>query len=274
VGFEWDPNLYSGSARFYLKGRLPYAPAMARAIARELELDGRGRLLDVGCGPGIVALDLASLFEEVVGIDADSDMVAEAEAEARRLGIMNARWEHIRAEELPAGLGLFRVVTLAQSFHWMNREQVAATIHAMLERAGALVHISAYTRTGVDTAVSLPHPQPPWQEISELVRRYLGSETRAGQGLRDAVLTGEDEIFSQWFVGPHVVKAPDGRVLTRTDDHVVAAVYSVSSSAPHLFGDHLRGFESDLRRLLVETSPTREFSQQTGDTALHVWRPR
>ena len=32
---------------------------------------------------------------------------------------------------------------------------------------------------------------------------------------------------------------PDGRVLVRTADQVVAAVFSVSSSAPHLFADRL-----------------------------------
>jgi 2-polyprenyl-3-methyl-5-hydroxy-6-metoxy-1,4-benzoquinol methylase len=53
-------------------------------VARALALDGRGRLLDVGCGPGIVALELTSLFEEVVGLDADPDMIAEAKVDARR----------------------------------------------------------------------------------------------------------------------------------------------------------------------------------------------
>ena len=158
VEFTWDPSLYSGSARFYREGRLPYAPGMADAVARGLGLDGRGRLLDIGCGPGIVALELASLFEEVVGLDADPGMVAEAEAEARRRGVENARWEHLRAEELPAELGRFRVATFAQSFHWMDRERVAARVHAMLEPAGALVHLNAYTRTGIKATLPLPHP--------------------------------------------------------------------------------------------------------------------
>lgn len=274
VGFEWDPILYSGSARFYREGRLPYAPGMADALTRALGLDGRGRLLDVGCGPGIVALELAFCFEEVVGLDVDADMIAEAEDETRRRGVANARWERLRAEKLPAGLGRFRVAALAQSFHWMDRERVAATLHAMLEPAGALIHISAYTRTGIEATSPLPHPQPPWQAITELVRRYLGSETRAGQGLHDVVLSGEDDIFRRWFVGPQVVKVPDGRVLTRTTDQVVAAEYSVSSSAPHLFEDRLGAFESDLRRLLMETSAAGAFSQQTGDTVLQVWRAR
>ena len=273
MSFARDPTLYSGSARFYRGGRLPYAPGIADGIARALGLEGRGRLLDVGCGPGIVALELTSWFEEVVGLDADADMIAEAEREARRRGVANASWHHLLAEELPAGLGPFRVIALAQSFHWMDRERVAAAIHAMLEGDGGLVHVNAYTRTGIESTSPLPHPQPPWEAIGELVRRYLGSETRAGQGLRGAALSGEDQIFRHWFVGPLVVKVPDGRVLTRTPDNVVAAVYSVSSSAPHLFGDRLGAFESELRQLLAETSPSGTFSQQTCDTELRIWRP-
>lgn len=73
-------------------------------------LDGRGRLLDVGCGPGVVTLAMARFFTEVVGADPDEDMLAEAERQARRRGVTNARRVAARAEELPAGLGEFRVV--------------------------------------------------------------------------------------------------------------------------------------------------------------------
>jgi hypothetical protein len=52
MGFERDPTLYSGSARFYLEGWLAYAPSMADTPVRTLGLDGTGRLLDVGCGAG------------------------------------------------------------------------------------------------------------------------------------------------------------------------------------------------------------------------------
>ena len=73
--WRWDESLFAGAARYYEQGRLPYAPGLADAVARSLGLDGRGRLLDVGCGPGTVALRLASLFEAVVGLDPDADML-------------------------------------------------------------------------------------------------------------------------------------------------------------------------------------------------------
>jgi len=269
-----DPTLYLGSAPFYARGRLPYAPGMAKALGRAMRLDGRGRLIDVGCGPGIVALELASAFEEILGIDADGDMIEEADADARRRGITSVRWIPLRAEQLPAGVGRFRLVTLAQSFHWMDRERVVPILRSMLEGSGALVFVHAYTRRDIEPVGPLPHPRPPWDAIDETIRTYLGSETRAGQGLRDIDPRDHAEILSSWFIGPIGLCVPDGRVLTRTLDQVVAAVYSVSSSAPHLFGPRLAAFDAEVRAVLRTVSPVGLFSQQTGDTALSIWRPR
>ncbi len=74
-GWEWDPSLYAGSARYYSRGRLPYPPVVGAALRSELALDGTGRLLDVGCRPGSLTLVLAELFDEVVGVDADAGMM-------------------------------------------------------------------------------------------------------------------------------------------------------------------------------------------------------
>ena len=109
----WDPRLYEGSAPYYARGRVPYPPEMAAALRDELALDGTGRLLDLGCGPGSVALLLAPLFAEVVGVDPDAGMIAEARTEAARQGVGNAHWVEMPAEALPGDLGSFRVATLA-----------------------------------------------------------------------------------------------------------------------------------------------------------------
>jgi hypothetical protein len=60
--WSWDGSLFAGAAEYYEQGRLPYAPGLADVLARSLTLDGQGRLLDVGCGPGTVALRLEPLF--------------------------------------------------------------------------------------------------------------------------------------------------------------------------------------------------------------------
>jgi hypothetical protein len=69
------------------------------------------------------------------------------------------------------------------------------------------------------------------------------------------------------------IEVGGGTVLERSEDEVVAAVFSLSSAAPHLFGERRREFEDDLRRLLRGTSPQRRFSERTRPVAFDVWRP-
>ena len=109
-----DARLYEGSARYYAQGRLPYPPELAAVLRDELALDRKGRLLDVGCGPGSLTLLLAPFFEEVVGVDSDAGMIAEAARQAALRGVGNARWAMSPAEALPGDLGVFRVATFAQ----------------------------------------------------------------------------------------------------------------------------------------------------------------
>src|SRR5580658_3161202 len=52
-------------------------------------------VLDVGCGPGTITADLALLVApgEVVGIDASSEVVAQAAASTEGAGLSNLRFE-------------------------------------------------------------------------------------------------------------------------------------------------------------------------------------
>ena len=103
-GWTWDPTLYAGAARYYTTGRVPYPAGVADALVATLDLDGTGRLLDVGCGPGSLTLLLAPHFTEAIGVDAASDMLAEAARLADTQRAANVRWVQMRAEDLPADL--------------------------------------------------------------------------------------------------------------------------------------------------------------------------
>jgi SAM-dependent methyltransferase len=269
--WEWDETLFAGAAEHYERGRLPYAPGLADAVGKALGLDGRGRLLDVGCGPGTVGLRLAHLFDEVVGLDPDPGMIREAKRLASQRQVENARWVERRAEELPAGLGLFRAVTFAASFHWMNRPLVATAVREMLDPKGVVVQIDG--RHQADLARGNDHPLPPRNRIDALRRSYLGDGRRAGRTTRNSSPDDEVSVFrAAGLVGPEIVLVPDGRSLTRTIDDVVAETLSMSSTAPHLFGSRLAEFEADLRSLLADASPDGLFSVRLPDNQLSVWR--
>jgi SAM-dependent methyltransferase len=263
---------YAGSAGYYAVGRVDYPIALADALARELGLDGSGRLLDIGCGPGKFTLLMAPLFEQATGVDADRDMLAEAERRATHAGVGNVQWLHLRAEGLPAGLGRYRVVSFAQSFHWMDQLQVARVALGMLEEGGACVHVHANTHEGVATDAVLPHPEPPHAAIKELVERYLGPIRRRGSSSPWA--KREEEVYrAAGFDGPQRVEVP-GEVVERTTDHIVAGIFSLSSSTPHLFGERRAAFEGDLRRLLHDADSSGIFSEQMREIAADIWRPR
>jgi hypothetical protein len=67
---------------------------------------------------------------------------------------------------------------------------------------------------------------------------------------------------------------PDGRVLERTADDLVAQSLSSSSTAPHLFGDRLGDFVDDVRAALLAANPAGTFAVTLPDNVLRIWRLR
>jgi SAM-dependent methyltransferase len=271
--WQWDETLFLGAAPYYARGRLPYPPELADTLADALHLDGTGRLIDVGCGPGTIALRIAHLFAEVVGVDPDAGMLAEAEREAAAQGVTSARWVQLRAEDLPADLGRFRVATFSRSFHWMERDRVAAIMLGMLEPGGAFVQVTDAPDDPTEIHDPLPHPAPPLEAMDALVRRYLGPARRAGRGIRNAHPDGETIVLERaGFQPPQIVRFGQRDIVERPIDVIVARLFSASSSAPHLFGDRLAAFERDLRRLLGGATPSGMFSERRPIAELRIWR--
>lgn len=272
-GWTWDPSLYAGSAPYYTDGRVPYPTAMVELLVDALGLDGSGRLLDVGCGPGSLTLLLAPHVGEVIGVDADGAMLAEADRLAREQGVRNVAWRQLRAEELPADLPPADVVTFAQSFHWTDRPRVAATVRRMLAPGGVVVHVHAATHAGTDTSTPLPRPRPPRAAVDRLLRQVLGPDRRAGQGVRTPAPGGEEErIYREaGFRGPERLELP-ARAVERSAAEVRASVYSLSYAAPHLFGDRFAAFDAELSALIAAAAPDGRFSELLPPITLDLWR--
>lgn len=267
---SWDPLLFAGAAQHYARGRVPYAAGLADAVRAEFEPGADARLLDVGCGPGTVAIQLAGLFGEVVGVDPDEDMVREARRLVERAGLANVCLVNAPAEDLPLGLGAFDLVTFASSFHWMRREQVSATVRSMLTPEGEVLHVDT-DREPEPLPPGSP-PAPPRDRIRGLVTSYLGEGSRAGSVRDRTPVSGEDTVWRcAGFDGPRVVRVESQQVLNRSVDDVVASVLSMSFSAPHLFGERLPAFVEDLRALLTREAGD-GFAERVPDALLKFWK--
>jgi Methyltransferase domain len=275
AAFHWDETLYLGSAPYYASGRVPYPAELAGVIAAQLGLDGTGRLLDCGCGPGSLTVLLAPLFAEAVGIDPDAGMIEQATLAGQRAGLTNIRWHQLRAEDLPARLGAFRLVTFAQSFHWMDQPVVARLVARLLAPGGACVFVYANTHEGVPGSDELEFPRPPRSRMADLIASYLGPVRRAGQAtLPDGLPSeGATAMRAAGFVPSGQLDVGAGTIRVRTENEVVASVFSLSSAAPHLFGDRLAEFEAELRGLLRSASPSGIFAERMQGAVIEVWRP-
>ena len=273
VGVSYDRTIYQGAAAHYRHGRPAYSPHLETVLTAELELDGSGRLLDGGCGPGILTVRLAPLFEEAVGLDPDPAMLAEGRRFAQDRGITNVRWIRALAEDLPAAApGPYRAVTFGQSFHWTDEARVAEAVYDMLVPGGALALI-VHTVEG-RSAPRRPGPPPiPHAEIEALVETYLGSTRRAGQGVAPVrTHRFEDVLVRTRFGRPRSIFAPGIPDLVRDSESVLSGYFSFSYAAPHLFGDRVEDFADDVRELLKSRSPEGIFWDWPGDTEVILAR--
>jgi SAM-dependent methyltransferase len=269
----YDPTIYLGSAAHYRYGRPAYSPQLEAVLAREAGLDGNGRLLDAGCGPGVLTVRLAHLFGQVVGLDPDAAMLAEGCRAAGEHRVVNIAWVQGLAEDLPAvAPGPYRLVTFGQSFHWTDEQRVAETVYDMLEPGGALALI-VHTVAGRPRPPGPGAPAIPHDEITALVRKYLGSTRRAGQGIfPERTHRFEDVLARTRFGVPRQVFAPGIPDLLRDSQSVLSGYLSLSSSAPHLFGDRLDDFTAEVRALLANRSAEGIFWDWPGDTEVVLAR--
>src|SRR5262249_42306997 len=121
-----------------LLGRPPYPAALIRRVAQVCGLAGTSRVLDLGCGPGPLALALAPLVGEVVGIDPEPEVLRVAREEAVRAGLRIEVREGA-SDDLGAAPGVFRLVVIGRAFHWMDRQQTLLGLDQLIEPEGAVV---------------------------------------------------------------------------------------------------------------------------------------
>ena len=74
-------------------------------------------VLDVACGPGLVACEFAKVARHVTGIDLTEKMIELAKERQKELGLGNLSWDIGSAYPLPFDTASFSVVVTRYSFH-------------------------------------------------------------------------------------------------------------------------------------------------------------
>jgi SAM-dependent methyltransferase len=250
---RYATDLFAGTAEYYDKYRVPYPDAMLNDIMKRAGTTGEGRLLDLACGTGELALPLAPYFREVWGVDQEPDMIEQARSKAARVGASNVRWIVSRAEDVDAPEDSVELVVIGNAFHRLDRSRVARFALGWLA-PGRCIAIagSSSLGTGVED----------WQALARRVLdRDRPSEQPASKGSPGAapgaaermlshqeVLTeaGFEEVEQYDFPTPHVW----------TLDSFIGYLYSTSFASKGSLGSSAESIEEELRRELLAYDPS------------------
>jgi ArsR family transcriptional regulator len=132
--------------------------AWARAL---LLLVPPGRVADIGCGDGGLAIEMAGCARQVIAIDRSRVMLERAARQATRAGVQNIRFQEGELEHLPLDDGAVDLCLLSQILHHAAQPQRAVNEAARVLAPGGRVLI-------LDLA---PH-QEEW--VREIGDQWLG----------------------------------------------------------------------------------------------------
>lgn len=121
---RWSPAAYAAHAAF--------VPELGRAALALLAPRPGERVLDLGCGDGVLTEAIAALGAEVVGIDSSAAMVAAARARGLDARVMDG--QRLEFD------GAFDAVFSNAALHWMtDAAAVAAGVFRALKPGGVYV---------------------------------------------------------------------------------------------------------------------------------------
>jgi SAM-dependent methyltransferase len=129
---------FASTVAYYESARPPYGAAFFAEVARELGFDRSRRLLDVGAGPGLLAIGFAPYCGRVVGVDPEPAMIEAARSAAARAGIA-AQFIEGRFEDEAASLGAFDVVTIGRAIHWLDPDPARKALDRVVKPLGRIL---------------------------------------------------------------------------------------------------------------------------------------
>jgi SAM-dependent methyltransferase len=235
---------FATTVALYEELRTPYPPAFFREVAQRLALTKAQALIDLGTGPGLLALGFAPFVGRITGVDPEPAMLAAARKAAERAS-QNLTLIAGKAEDLPDDIGRFDVVTIGRALHWMDRDLTLERLERLVEPNGVIL---------VCSSVSAGEGRNLWLEDYNAARRAWSNESlwsdsgSAGKTHRD--LAGF--FRGTRFQAGDVIKVETSHEVSL--HNLARRVMTFSSSSPGVLGDQAEAMVRDVEQRLFPFS--------------------
>jgi SAM-dependent methyltransferase len=239
-------SAFTGTASYYASYRPPYPDELLSRLRLAAGTTGNGVLVDLACGPGRIAIPMASHFRRVVAIDVEPEMIAVGKLSATRCGETNIDWRVTPAEQLELPPASVELVTIGEAFHRLDQSRVLELVKDWLIAGGFLATLGG---------------EPVWSG-SEPWKRVLVDVANKWTSLK----LGDPNV-AEWG-GPRDVLRAAGWHVTEfqthvetvwTTDSLVGFMLSTSFASRAALRERAAPFEADLRRELLEFAPNDQF---------------
>jgi SAM-dependent methyltransferase len=218
-------GLFRAAAPYYLRYRPAYPPELIARLADAAGVNESARVLDLGCGPGTVAIALASYAGEVVAVDVEPAMIEQLRGTAPP----NVVVVEGRAEDVDESWGRFRLTTAGRSFHWFDTtlmfDRLAAITPALALLGDHMNQSEAQSRTLAIAAELIEQPR-----IERPRFRYV------------------EILASSPFSEIEVISVEVDRVWTH--DELIGMTYSTAVASVERLGARRHEFEERVRNEL------------------------
>ena len=253
---------FATTVALYEELRPPYPPSFFREVAERLALGKQHALIDLGTGPGLLALGFAPYVGRIVGVDPEPAMLAAAMNAAERASQAFTLIAG-KTEDLADNIGRFDVVTIGRALHWMEREPTLSRLERLVAPDGVILVCASFSAMDGQNA---------WLDDYHAARRAWSEESlwsaASGAGRTHRDLAG-------FFQGTRFHAGDLIRVETSHEVSVrdlARRVLTFSSSSPGVLGDKAEAMLRDVEQRLLPLSHDGYITEVVVTTAQQVKR--
>jgi ubiquinone/menaquinone biosynthesis C-methylase UbiE len=233
---------FKSTVPFYTRYRLAYPLRLIERVTELTGLRAGDAVLDLGTGPGFLAVPFAAAGMRVTAADPEPTMLAAAREAARTAGV-TLTFLSGGSDDLAPGMGPFRLVTMGRSFHWMDRAATLTRLDTIVAPGGAIV---------------LFHDEHPktaengWLDVlDDVANRYgRGDEPVISERKSPEYRSHESLLLASRFNVLEAISVVVRKPISAAE--ILGRALSMSTCSPEKLGSRIGAFESDLRGALAD----------------------